>query len=84
SAVREIGTFLKETGVTVTTIYYGGVPPPRLTAAELAMLYEEMSSAFPFVNNVREVPVETGRPAQSTPANLEVVNKWNINRIRIN
>ena len=48
------------------------------------MLYEEMYEAFPDVKNVREVTVEAGRPDTITPAKLEVLNKWNIDRISIN
>ncbi|MGQ0514602.1 radical SAM protein, partial [Bacillus sp. D-CC] len=82
--VREIGKFLKEKGVTVTTIYYGGGTPTSITAEEMDMLYEEMYEAFPDVKNVREVTVEAGRPDTITPAKLEVLNKWNIDRISIN
>ena len=82
--VREIGKFLKEKGVKVTTIYYGGGTPTSITAEEMDMLYEEMYEAFPDVKNVREVTVEAGRPDTITPAKLEVLNKWNIDRISIN
>ena len=33
---------------------------------------------------MREVTVEAGRPDTITPAKLEVLNKWNIDRISIN
>ena len=68
----------------VTTIYYGGGTPTSITAEEMDMLYEEMYEAFPDVKNVREVTVEAGRPDTITPAKLEVLNKWNIDRISIN
>ncbi|MEI4831312.1 coproporphyrinogen III oxidase [Bacillus sp. FJAT-53711] len=82
--VREIGKFLKEKGVKVTTIYYGGGTPTSITAEEMDMLYEEMYESFPDVKQVREVTVEAGRPDTITPEKLEVLNKWNIDRISIN
>ena len=74
----------KRKSVKVTTIYYGGGTPTSITAEEMDMLYEEMYEAFPDVKNVREVTVEAGRPDTITPAKLEVLNKWNIDRISIN
>ncbi|ABS21051.1 coproporphyrinogen III oxidase [Bacillus cytotoxicus] len=82
--IREIGAFLKEKGIKVTTIYYGGGTPTSITAEEMDMLYEQMYESFPNVENVREVTVEAGRPDTITPEKLEVLNKWNIDRISIN
>ncbi|AWC27703.1 MULTISPECIES: coproporphyrinogen III oxidase [Bacillus cereus group] len=82
--IREIGAFLKAKGIKVTTIYYGGGTPTSITAEEMDMLYEQMYESFPDVENVREVTVEAGRPDTITPEKLEVLNKWNIDRISIN
>ncbi|EOV9528810.1 coproporphyrinogen III oxidase [Bacillus cytotoxicus] len=82
--IREIGAFLKEKGIKVTTIYYGGGTPTSITAEEMDMLYEQMYESFPDVEKVREVTVEAGRPDTITPEKLEVLNKWNIDRISIN
>ncbi len=65
--IREIGAFLKEKGIKVTTIYYGGGTPTSITAEEMDMLYEQMYESFPNVENVREVTVEAGRPDTITP-----------------
>jgi coproporphyrinogen dehydrogenase HemZ len=82
--MREIGRFLKERGINITTIYYGGGTPTSITAEEMDMLYEEMYESFPNVKNVREITVEAGRPDTITPEKLEVLKKWNIDRISIN
>ncbi|MDK8181160.1 coproporphyrinogen III oxidase [Paenibacillus sp. UMB4589-SE434] len=82
--IREIGRFLKERGVRITTIYYGGGTPTSITAEEMDMLYEEMYESFPDVGNVREITVEAGRPDTITPEKLDVLRKWNIDRISIN
>jgi oxygen-independent coproporphyrinogen-3 oxidase len=82
--VRAVGAFLKEKGIRITTVYYGGGTPTSITAEEMDMLYEEMHASFPGVQDIREVTVEAGRPDTITPAKLDVLNKWNIDRISIN
>jgi oxygen-independent coproporphyrinogen-3 oxidase len=82
--MREIGRWLKENHISITTIYYGGGTPTSITAEEMDMLYEEMYNSFPSVEKVREITVEAGRPDTITPEKLDVLNKWNIDRISIN
>ncbi|MFD3447249.1 coproporphyrinogen III oxidase [Microbacteriaceae bacterium 4G12] len=82
--MREVGKFLKEKGIKITTVYYGGGTPTSITAEEMDMLYEEMYASFPDVQSIREVTVEAGRPDTITPEKLDVLNKWNIDRISIN
>ncbi|KON89547.1 coproporphyrinogen III oxidase [Sporosarcina globispora] len=82
--MRKIGEWLKENDVKITTVYYGGGTPTSITAEEMDMLYEEMYESFPDVKNIREVTVEAGRPDTITPEKLEVLKKWNIDRISIN
>jgi oxygen-independent coproporphyrinogen III oxidase len=82
--MREMGQFLKENNINITTVYYGGGTPTSITAEEMDMLYEEMYQSFPNVEQIREVTVEAGRPDTITPEKLKVLNKWNIDRISIN
>ena len=82
--MREVGRFLKERGINITTIYYGGGTPTSITAEEMDRLYEEMYESFPNVERVREITVEAGRPDTITPEKLNVLKKWNISRISIN
>lgn len=82
--MEKIGQFLKENGIKITTIYYGGGTPTSITAEEMDLLYEQMYRSFPSVENVREITVEAGRPDTITPEKLEVLKKWNIDRISIN
>ncbi|MEI5906432.1 coproporphyrinogen III oxidase [Bacillus spongiae] len=82
--IREMGKWLKEKGIPITTIYFGGGTPTSITAEEMDMLYEEMFESFPDVKNVREITVEAGRPDTITPDKLKVLKKWNIDRISIN
>jgi oxygen-independent coproporphyrinogen III oxidase len=82
--IKKIGEWLKEKGVRITTVYYGGGTPTSITAEEMDMLYEEMYASFPDVENIREITVEAGRPDTITPGKLEVLKKWKIDRISIN
>ncbi|PPA72420.1 coproporphyrinogen III oxidase [Jeotgalibacillus proteolyticus] len=82
--IQETGRWLKENGVKITTIYFGGGTPTAISAEEMDALYEEMYRSFPDVKNVREVTVEAGRPDTIFPDKLEVLKKWNIDRISIN
>ncbi|MBM7659945.1 oxygen-independent coproporphyrinogen-3 oxidase [Bacillus mesophilus] len=82
--IREIGRWLKENNINITTIYYGGGTPTSITAEEMDLLYEEMYESFPSVEKIREITVEAGRPDTITPEKLQVLNKWNIDRISIN
>ncbi|KKK36003.1 coproporphyrinogen III oxidase [Mesobacillus campisalis] len=82
--MRKIGEWLKDNGIKITTLYYGGGTPTSISAEEMDMLYEEMYTSFPDVENIREITVEAGRPDTITPEKLDVLNKWNIDRISIN
>ncbi|ART75660.1 coproporphyrinogen III oxidase [Sutcliffiella horikoshii] len=82
--IDAIGAWLKEKGIKITTVYYGGGTPTSITAEEMDMLYEQMYASFPDMEKVREVTVEAGRPDTITPEKLEVLKKWNIDRISIN
>ncbi|TYS65784.1 coproporphyrinogen III oxidase [Sutcliffiella horikoshii] len=82
--IDAIGAWLKEKDIKITTVYYGGGTPTSITAEEMDMLYEQMYASFPDMEKVREVTVEAGRPDTITPEKLEVLKKWNIDRISIN
>lgn len=82
--IEQIGNWLKENDVRITTIYFGGGTPTSLTADEMDKLYEKMYQAFPNVPSVREITVEAGRPDTITKQKLTILKKWNIDRISIN
>ena len=82
--MEQIGRFLKERNIPITTIYYGGGTPTSITAEEMDALYAHMYRVFPNIERVREITVEAGRPDTITPEKLAVLKKWNIDRISIN
>ncbi|MTH54597.1 coproporphyrinogen III oxidase [Bacillus mangrovi] len=82
--MEEIGKYLKESGIKITTVYYGGGTPTSISAEEMDMLYERMLAVFPDVKQIREITVEAGRPDTITPEKLDILKKYSIDRISIN
>lgn len=82
--IREIGEWLKRRKIKITTVYFGGGTPTSIAVEDMDRLYEEMYRSFPDVESIREITVEAGRPDTITPEKLEVLKKWNIDRISIN
>lgn len=82
--IREIGKWLTERDIKITTIYFGGGTPTSIEADEMDALYQTMYDSFPHMKEVREVTVEAGRPDTITPAKIEVLKKWGIDRISVN
>lgn len=81
---RQLGEWLTKRNVKVTTIYFGGGTPTSIEAEEMDALYEVMVDSFPFMKEVREVTVEAGRPDTITPAKIDVLKKFGIDRISVN
>ncbi|KXH79304.1 coproporphyrinogen III oxidase [Sporosarcina sp. HYO08] len=82
--IREMGKWLTERNMKITTIYFGGGTPTSIEADEMDALYETMYASFPGMENVREITVEAGRPDTITPEKIEVLKKWGIDRISVN
>jgi oxygen-independent coproporphyrinogen-3 oxidase len=82
--LKAVGNWLKDHDVRVTSVYFGGGTPTSITADEMDRLYEAMHAALPYPERIREVTVEAGRPDTITPEKLNVLRKWNIDRISIN
>ncbi|GAA0363070.1 coproporphyrinogen III oxidase [Bacillus horti] len=82
--IQEMGNWLKENNIGITTIYFGGGTPTSIEAEQMDALYEQMYRYFPAMEKVREVTVEAGRPDTITPDKINVLRKHNIDRISIN
>ncbi|MGE7622649.1 coproporphyrinogen III oxidase [Viridibacillus sp. NPDC096237] len=82
--IREMGKWLKDRDMKITSIYWGGGTPTSIEADEMDALYQTMYESFPHAESIREVTVEAGRPDTITPSKLEVLKKWGIDRISVN
>ncbi|MBO8172632.1 MAG: coproporphyrinogen III oxidase [Bacillaceae bacterium] len=81
--IQHIGSWLKERGLGVTTIYFGGGTPTSIEAEQMDALFDELSRYID-LDRVRELTVEAGRPDTITPEKIEVMKKWKVDRISIN
>ena len=82
--IRATGDWLKRAGLGITTIYWGGGTPTSLTAEQMDGLFAAMRESFPAMKRLRELTVEAGRPDTITPEKIEVMKKWNVDRICVN
>ncbi|MGN4127354.1 coproporphyrinogen III oxidase [Lysinibacillus sphaericus] len=82
--LREMGKWLTENNMKITSIYWGGGTPTSIEAHEMDALYQTMYESFPHPETIREVTVEAGRPDTITPEKLAVLKKWGIDRISVN
>lgn len=74
---------IKNNSRIVDCIYIGGGTPSILTAQQFEMLLNKISVSFN-LENLEEFTVEAGRPDTITSEKLEVLKKYNVDRICIN
>lgn len=82
--IREMGKWLTERGMQITSVYWGGGTPTSIDADEMDALYKTMFESFPNPKLIREITVEAGRPDTITPEKIGVLKKWGIDRISVN
>ncbi|MGL4821061.1 MAG: coproporphyrinogen III oxidase, partial [Bacilli bacterium] len=81
--VIAMGAVLKQKGIRISSIYYGGGTPTSISAEEMDALYTLVETSMP-MEGVREVTVEAGRPDTITEEKLAVLRKHGIDRISVN
>lgn len=77
------GALVRELGLRLETVYFGGGTPTTLTAPQLQLLTETVSQHFD-LSKVREYTVEAGRPDTVTEEKLRVLKAVGVSRISIN
>lgn len=82
--IRAIGQWLKEKGLPVTTIYFGGGTPTSISAKQMESLFEELQRSIHSFDQVREWTVEAGRPDTLDEEKLDLLKRWQVDRISIN
>lgn len=82
--MEQVGKWLLENNIGITTIYFGGGTPTSISAEEMDQLYEKLYEFFPNVQNVRELTVEAGRPDTIDEEKIRVLKKWKVDRISVN
>lgn len=74
---------VREAGLKLTTIYWGGGTPTTLSAEQLDRIMTVIESSFD-MSDCFEYTVEAGRPDTITKEKLLVLKKHGVNRISIN
>lgn len=82
--IAAVGAWLKERSLPVTTIYFGGGTPTSITAEQMDALFTQMKKSIPAFEQVREWTVEAGRPDTLDEEKLDLLKRWNVDRISIN
>lgn len=78
-----IGTYAKQAGLKLETVYVGGGTPTTLTAAQLTRLFDCMYQHFP-METATEFTVEAGRADTITQEKLLAIKRAKATRISIN
>jgi len=74
---------VKELGLRVVSVYFGGGTPTTLSAAQLERLLTHLARRFD-LSAVSEYTVEAGRPDTITAEKLEVLHRLGVTRISVN
>ncbi|MED1792500.1 coproporphyrinogen III oxidase [Brevibacillus nitrificans] len=82
--IEQLGKWLTQNDQRITSIYFGGGTPTSITAEDMDQLFDTMYRSFPHMDGVRELTVEAGRPDTITREKLDVMKRWEVDRISIN
>ncbi|WP_301171104.1 coproporphyrinogen III oxidase [Brevibacillus nitrificans] len=82
--IEQLGKWLTKNDQRITSIYFGGGTPTSITAEDMDQLFDTMYRSFPHMDGVRELTVEAGRPDTITREKLDVMKRWEVDRISIN
>lgn len=74
---------VKELGLRLRTVYFGGGTPTTLTAPQLARLMELIAKNYD-LSQMWEYTVEAGRPDTVTREKLRTLREYGVNRVSIN
>lgn len=81
--IKKTGEIVKELGLNVRTIYFGGGTPTALDKESLKLLIDTVAGVFD-INTLLEYTVEAGRPDTISTDKLELLKDAGVTRISIN
>jgi coproporphyrinogen dehydrogenase HemZ len=82
--IKAVSNYIKNKGLTVECIYFGGGTPTSVSDSEFKYILESISRAFNSNNKVKEFTVECGRPDSISRDKLITMKENNVHRISIN
>lgn len=83
SEAEAVGVLVRESGLTVDSLYIGGGTPTTLTSSQLDRLLSTLERAFD-LSGLFDHTVEAGRPDTITPEKLAVLRSHGVTRVSIN
>ena len=81
--LQATGRYVKELGLKLETVYFGGGTPTTLSASQLSRVLGAVERNFD-LSQLREYTVEAGRPDTVTEKKLTVLKSAGVGRISIN
>lgn len=81
--IEAVGSWIKKSKIKVTSLYIGGGTPTSLNPNELDEIFNRLATWLD-LKSIREITVEAGRPDTITEKKLDILSKWNVDRICIN
>lgn len=81
--LEETGRYVKELGLKLETVYFGGGTPTTLSASQLSRVLGAVERNFD-LSTLREYTVEAGRPDTVTQKKLDTLKSAGVGRISIN
>lgn len=82
--IKAIETYIKDRGLTIDNVYFGGGTPTSINNEQfedlMAIIYEKFVSG----RDLREFTVECGRPDSMTEEKLLTMKRYDVTRISIN
>lgn len=81
--IEHTAAIVKNLGLTLDTVYFGGGTPTALSASELDMIMGAVAASFD-LSYLREYTVEAGRPDTVTPEKMWVIRNNGGDRVSVN
>lgn len=82
--IETTSAYVKENGLRIQSVYFGGGTPTAVSEEQFAFIMEIVYNNYVKDNNIEEFTVECGRPDSITKTKLLTMKKYGVHRISIN
>ncbi len=82
--IKAINNYVREKGLKIETVYFGGGTPTSVSNEQFEDLMKDIYNSFVESRTLKEFTVECGRPDSITKEKLETMKKYSVSRISIN
>lgn len=81
--IKATAAAVREAGLRVVSVYFGGGTPTTLSAQQLERVCSCLAESFD-LSECREFTVEAGRPDTISPEKLRVLRRFGVSRVSVN